>query len=194
MAFHTLYVWFIKVLGHLGEVGASEASAEAPVWHHLAHKMLHLSGDVAQPATSKCGVVGGPSRVPDDSFAENLCFFQILSTMARRPRSSRAWHFVLSAAHRDADARAMALAGTTNWGYDSDGQVGGYGWIKVWRPGGRSPPTLPKKLLPLPPLVQRAGTVKPTAHPGFTLVKDPHSPGMAGPQDRLPHSSLYTFH
>ncbi|XP_014321779.1 SPRY domain-containing SOCS box protein 3 isoform X5 [Myotis lucifugus] len=42
--------------------------------------------------------------------------------MARRPRSSRAWHFVLSAAHRDADARAMALAGTTTWGYDSDGQ------------------------------------------------------------------------
>ncbi|XP_032957241.1 SPRY domain-containing SOCS box protein 3 isoform X2 [Rhinolophus ferrumequinum] len=47
---------------------------------------------------------------------------EILSTMARRPRSSRAWHFVLSAARRDADARAVALAGTTNWGYDSDGQ------------------------------------------------------------------------
>lgn len=44
--------------------------------------------------------------------------------MARRPRSSRAWHFVLSAARRDTDARAVALAGTTNWGYDSDGQVG----------------------------------------------------------------------
>ncbi|XP_059753772.1 SPRY domain-containing SOCS box protein 3 isoform X1 [Balaenoptera ricei] len=42
--------------------------------------------------------------------------------MARRPRSSRAWHFVLSAARRDADARAVALAGSTNWGYDSDGQ------------------------------------------------------------------------
>ncbi|XP_065780083.1 SPRY domain-containing SOCS box protein 3 isoform X1 [Muntiacus reevesi] len=42
--------------------------------------------------------------------------------MARRPRSSRAWHFVLSAARRDADARAVALAGTANWGYDSDGQ------------------------------------------------------------------------
>ncbi|MEJ1287509.1 splA/ryanodine receptor domain and SOCS box containing 3 [Cricetulus griseus] len=47
---------------------------------------------------------------------------EVLSTMARRPRSSRAWHFVLSAARRDADARAVALAGTTNWGYDSDGQ------------------------------------------------------------------------
>ncbi|XP_063474497.1 SPRY domain-containing SOCS box protein 3 isoform X3 [Symphalangus syndactylus] len=47
---------------------------------------------------------------------------QILSTMARRPRNSRAWHFVLSAARRDADARAVALAGSTNWGYDSDGQ------------------------------------------------------------------------
>uniref|UniRef100_A0A8C5K0S7 SPRY domain-containing SOCS box protein 3 n=1 Tax=Jaculus jaculus TaxID=51337 RepID=A0A8C5K0S7_JACJA len=42
--------------------------------------------------------------------------------MARRPRSSRAWHFVLSAARRDTDARAVALASTTNWGYDSDGQ------------------------------------------------------------------------
>ncbi|XP_023584154.1 SPRY domain-containing SOCS box protein 3 isoform X1 [Trichechus manatus latirostris] len=42
--------------------------------------------------------------------------------MARRPRSSRAWHFVLSAARRDADARVVALAGTSNWGYDSDGQ------------------------------------------------------------------------
>nr|XP_020024985.1 SPRY domain-containing SOCS box protein 3 isoform X2 [Castor canadensis] len=42
--------------------------------------------------------------------------------MARRPRSSRAWHFVLSAARRDADTRTMALAGTSDWGYDSDGQ------------------------------------------------------------------------
>ncbi|XP_045676573.1 SPRY domain-containing SOCS box protein 3 isoform X2 [Phyllostomus hastatus] len=42
--------------------------------------------------------------------------------MARRSRSGRAWHFVLSAAHRDADARAMALAGTANRSYDSDGQ------------------------------------------------------------------------
>ncbi|XP_047290823.1 SPRY domain-containing SOCS box protein 3 isoform X3 [Homo sapiens] len=63
---------------------------------------------------------------------------EILSTMARRPRNSRAWHFVLSAARRDADARAVALAGSTNWGYDSDGQVGssgrgGRGWPKVWR-------------------------------------------------------------
>ncbi|XP_064151423.1 SPRY domain-containing SOCS box protein 3 isoform X4 [Loxodonta africana] len=47
---------------------------------------------------------------------------QVLSAMARRPRSSRAWHFVLSAARRDADARVVALAGTANWGYDSDGQ------------------------------------------------------------------------
>ncbi|OBS76444.1 hypothetical protein A6R68_17104 [Neotoma lepida] len=47
---------------------------------------------------------------------------EVLSTMARRPRSSRAWHFVLSAARRDTDARAVTLADTTNWGYDSDGQ------------------------------------------------------------------------
>lgn len=55
--------------------------------------------------------------------------------MARRPRSSRAWHFVLSAARRDTDARAVALAGTTNWGYDSDGQVGltdKVGLTSVW--------------------------------------------------------------
>uniref|UniRef100_A0A2K5Q6Z2 SPRY domain-containing SOCS box protein 3 n=1 Tax=Cebus imitator TaxID=2715852 RepID=A0A2K5Q6Z2_CEBIM len=42
--------------------------------------------------------------------------------MARRPRSSRAWHFVLNAARRDAEAQAVALAGSPNWGYDSDGQ------------------------------------------------------------------------
>lgn len=47
---------------------------------------------------------------------------EVLSTMARRTRSSRAWHFVLSAARRDTDARAVALAGSSNWGYDSDGQ------------------------------------------------------------------------
>ncbi|XP_004873751.2 SPRY domain-containing SOCS box protein 3 isoform X4 [Heterocephalus glaber] len=47
---------------------------------------------------------------------------QVLFTMARRPRSSRAWHFVLSAARRDADTRGVGLAGTPNWGYDSDGQ------------------------------------------------------------------------
>lgn len=62
--------------------------------------------------------------------------------MARRPRSSRAWHFVLSAARRDTDARAVALAGTTNWGYDSDGQVGltdKVGWTSVWMEVGLSP-------------------------------------------------------
>ncbi|XP_075420610.1 SPRY domain-containing SOCS box protein 3 isoform X1 [Tenrec ecaudatus] len=56
-------------------------------------------------------------------FLEALSYWtEVLSSMARRPRSSRAWHFVLSAARRDADARAVALAGTANWGYDSDGQ------------------------------------------------------------------------
>ncbi|XP_006130112.2 SPRY domain-containing SOCS box protein 3 isoform X3 [Pelodiscus sinensis] len=45
------------------------------------------------------------------------------NTMARRPRNSRAWHFVLSGIRRDADARAVALAsGARGWGYDSDGQ------------------------------------------------------------------------
>ncbi|NXX24873.1 SPSB3 protein, partial [Nicator chloris] len=39
-------------------------------------------------------------------------------SMARRPRSSRAWHFVLSGVRREADGRA----GVRGWGYDSDGQ------------------------------------------------------------------------
>ncbi|XP_037363706.1 SPRY domain-containing SOCS box protein 3 isoform X1 [Talpa occidentalis] len=43
--------------------------------------------------------------------------------MARRPRSSRAWPFVLSAARRDTDTRPAALAGTGHTcGYNSDGQ------------------------------------------------------------------------
>lgn len=47
------------------------------------------------------------------------------NSMARRTRSSRAWHFVLSGVRREADTRAVALAtGTRGWGYDSDGQVG----------------------------------------------------------------------
>lgn len=46
--------------------------------------------------------------------------------MARRTRSSRAWHFVLSGVRHEADSRAVALAsGARGWGYDSDGQVGG---------------------------------------------------------------------
>ncbi|KAF1628229.1 SPRY domain-containing SOCS box protein 3, partial [Eudyptes filholi] len=45
------------------------------------------------------------------------------NSMARRTRSSRAWHFVLSGVRREADSRAIALAtGTRGWGYDSDGQ------------------------------------------------------------------------
>lgn len=111
-------------------------------------------------------------------------FLQILSTMARRPRSSRAWHFVLSAAHRDADARAVALAGTTNWGYDSDGQVGpgggcGHGWTKGQRcPGQAVPePELKEKDAP-------GGRGWARERPSFPLVKDPCGPGVTGPQDR----------
>uniref|UniRef100_A0A8B9RT90 SPRY domain-containing SOCS box protein 3 n=1 Tax=Accipiter nisus TaxID=211598 RepID=A0A8B9RT90_9AVES len=45
------------------------------------------------------------------------------NSMARRTRSSRAWHFVLSGVRREADTRAVALAtGARGWGYDSDGQ------------------------------------------------------------------------
>lgn len=62
-------------------------------------------------------------------FKVTVIFFQVLSTMARHARSSRAWHFVLSAARRDTDARAVALAGSSNWGYDSDGQVGRSGKV-----------------------------------------------------------------
>lgn len=64
-------------------------------------------------------------------FKVTVIFFQVLSTMARRTRSSRAWHFVLSAARRDTDARAVALAGSSNWGYDSDGQVGRSGKVGI---------------------------------------------------------------
>ncbi|XP_023620197.1 SPRY domain-containing SOCS box protein 3 isoform X8 [Myotis lucifugus] len=85
--------------------------------------------------TSRSGAESG-SRPPA---ARGGGAAQILSTMARRPRSSRAWHFVLSAAHRDADARAMALAGTTTWGYDSDGQVD-FDW--VWDDLNKSSATL----------------------------------------------------
>ncbi|XP_063286707.1 SPRY domain-containing SOCS box protein 3 [Pelobates fuscus] len=43
--------------------------------------------------------------------------------MARRPRNSRAWRFVLSGVRRDQDARPPVLpAGEESWGYDSDGQ------------------------------------------------------------------------
>lgn len=43
--------------------------------------------------------------------------------MARRPRNSRAWHFVLNGVRRDADARPVSLApGADGWGYDSEGQ------------------------------------------------------------------------
>lgn len=46
-----------------------------------------------------------------------------MRNMARRPRSSRAWRFVLSGVRRDQDTRAPALpAGDDGWGYDSDGQ------------------------------------------------------------------------
>lgn len=64
-------------------------------------------------------------------FKVTIIFFQVLSTMARRARSSRAWHFVLSAARRDTDARAVALGGNSNWGYDSDGQVGLSGKVGI---------------------------------------------------------------
>ncbi|XP_054946135.1 SPRY domain-containing SOCS box protein 3 isoform X6 [Physeter macrocephalus] len=78
------------------------------------------AGTVSGPSA---GAAGGPTSVSYVfSLLRPCAFFQILPTMARRPRSSRAWHFVLSAARRDADARAVALAGSTNWGYDSDGQ------------------------------------------------------------------------
>lgn len=79
--------------------------------------LLGAWGEVAAGAG-----VPSPGRAP--SMLRPILSPQLLSTMARRPRSSRAWRFVLSAARRDADSRAVALAGPTSWGYDSDGQVG----------------------------------------------------------------------
>ncbi|NWR81003.1 SPSB3 protein, partial [Centropus unirufus] len=45
------------------------------------------------------------------------------NNMARRTRSSRAWHFVLSGVRREAESRTVTSAtGLRGWGYDSDGQ------------------------------------------------------------------------
>ncbi|XP_069503099.1 SPRY domain-containing SOCS box protein 3 [Ambystoma mexicanum] len=43
--------------------------------------------------------------------------------MARRPRNSRAWHFVLSGVRREADVRPLSFdSGADGWAFDSDGQ------------------------------------------------------------------------
>lgn len=63
-------------------------------------------------------------RVPSPAYLRG-------GSMARRPRSSRAWHFVLSGVRREADG----WAGARGWGYDSDGQVG---WAQgLWVAQGR---------------------------------------------------------
>lgn len=64
--------------------------------------------------------------------------------MARRTRSSRAWHFVLSGVRHEADSRAVALAsGARGWGYDSDGQVGGCWGRSTARQGELPSPSIP---------------------------------------------------
>lgn len=66
------------------------------------------------------------------------------NAMARRTRSSRAWHFVLSGVRHEADSRAVALAsGARGWGYDSDGQVGGCWGRSTARQGELPSPSIP---------------------------------------------------
>lgn len=73
-----------------------------------------MSGGWKWDTAAVCNLL---SLVPPAYLAQN--------SMARRTRSSRAWHFVLSGVRREADTRAVALAtGARGWGYDSDGQVG----------------------------------------------------------------------
>lgn len=73
------------------------------------------------------GGVGGSGDLGGGGGTWQQCNLVFLSpaylsggSMARRPRSSRAWHFVLSGVRREADG----WAGARGWGYDSDGQVG----------------------------------------------------------------------
>lgn len=73
-----------------------------------------MSGGWKRDMAAVCNLL---SLAPPAYLAQN--------SMARRTRSSRAWHFVLSGVRREADTRAVALAtGARGWGYDSDGQVG----------------------------------------------------------------------
>ncbi|KAM7091563.1 SPRY domain-containing SOCS box protein 3 isoform 1-T1 [Ciconia maguari] len=66
---------------------------------------------------------GGCASVADDPDAPQANDYLSQNSMARRTRSSRAWHFVLSGVRREADTRVVALAtGARGWGYDSDGQ------------------------------------------------------------------------
>lgn len=134
---HTICLVFIEVLRYWSEVWACVESSGAltmgSVWPGNTSTFGWVCGHSPQGQLGACtGVkdrvqraVGRQSSILSlPSFLGVCVFFQVLSAMARRPRSSRAWHFVLSAARRDADARVVALAGTANWGYDSDGQVG----------------------------------------------------------------------
>lgn len=175
MAFHTLCVGFIKVLGHWSEVGAVRRVVEPQFSTMWLSECSPFRGMWPSQPRPDAGVVGRLSRVPGVSFAQPV-FFQILLTMARRPRSSRAWHFVLSAAHRDADARAMALAGTANWGYDSDGQVGGYCWTKVPRTWRQVSPYRPQEA----PRTEDRRTLLLTLGLPWLRIH------MVGPQDRYP--------
>ncbi|XP_054991423.1 SPRY domain-containing SOCS box protein 3 isoform X2 [Sorex araneus] len=86
--------------------------AEAPDQARRRDQCGAGGGDCLRLGRSGKWVTAGP--------AERGRRLQILPAMARRPRSSRAWRFVLSAARRDADARSAA--GAASWGCDSDGQ------------------------------------------------------------------------
>ncbi|XP_056359061.1 SPRY domain-containing SOCS box protein 3 isoform X1 [Oenanthe melanoleuca] len=59
-----------------------------------------------------------PARTMAELISTSADAYLSGGSMARRPRSSRAWHFVLSGVRREADG----WAGARGWGYDSDGQ------------------------------------------------------------------------
>uniref|UniRef100_A0A6I8RP82 SPRY domain-containing SOCS box protein 3 n=1 Tax=Xenopus tropicalis TaxID=8364 RepID=A0A6I8RP82_XENTR len=89
--------------------------------------------------------------------------------MARRPRNSRAWRFVLSGVRRDQDARSPTLpAEEEAWGYDSDGQ--------------HSNSDSDTDLLHLPPSIPSAVPVTGESYCDCDSQNDPYC------------SSLHTFH
>ncbi|OCT61659.1 SPRY domain-containing SOCS box protein 3 [Xenopus laevis] len=89
--------------------------------------------------------------------------------MARRPRNSRAWRFVLSGVRRDHDAHSPALhAEEEAWGYDSDGQ--------------HSNSDSDTDLLHLPPSIPSAVPVTGESYCACDSQNDPYC------------SSLHTFH
>ncbi|KAM4631921.1 SPRY domain-containing SOCS box protein 3 [Discoglossus pictus] len=88
--------------------------------------------------------------------------------MARRPRNSRAWRFVLNGVRREQDLRPPALLASDTWGYDSDGQ--------------HSNSDSDTEMLHLPPSIPSAVPVTGESYCGCDTQNDVYC------------SSLHTFH